>query len=252
MPPVATAAAAPIDPAIAELTKQFSQLALLLKASIESTRPMAPAASTAPTAPQVGAPFRQFDRPRYCMWCDATEHSRYRCPEFPEAIRQGLIRLNERNRVVNAATGLELPLMFGKGGMKMPLEQPATTSNNVFTATTTNITIDDLCGQLGENSVMITTLDFENDTRTDEIIDVDVWEKRKHGGPEKERRVRSRIDVRPIPEFNPIGPGPMNRTWPIPSPPLQTVQPSPSPEASQTAREATCTVTGTLCARPYR
>jgi hypothetical protein len=92
------------------------QLALLLKASIESTRP------TAPTAPQVGAPFRQFDRPRYCMWCDATEHSRYRCPDFPEALRQGLIQLNERNRVVNAATGLELPLMFGKGGMKMLLE----------------------------------------------------------------------------------------------------------------------------------
>jgi hypothetical protein len=112
-----------------------------------------------------------------------------------------------------------------------------TASNNVFTATTTNITIDDLCGQLGENSVMITTLDFENDIRTNEIIDVDVWEKHKHGGPEKERRVRSRIDVRPIPEFNPTGPGPMNRTWPIPSPPLQTVQPSPSPEPLQTARE---------------
>jgi hypothetical protein len=82
--------------------------------------------------------------------------------------------LNEQNRVVNAATELELPLMFGKGGMKKLLEPQATVSNSVFTATTTNITIDDLCGQLDENSVMITTLDFENDTRTDEIFDIDV------------------------------------------------------------------------------
>jgi len=167
-PPMATPTAAPIDTAITELTKQFSQLALFLKANIESAHP------TAPTAPQVRAPFRQFDWPRYCIWCDATEYSRYHCPEFPEAIRQDLIQLNEWNHVVNAATGLELPLMFGKGGMKMLLEQQTTASNNVFMATATNITIDDLCGQLGENSVMITSLDFENNTRTDEIIDVEV------------------------------------------------------------------------------
>jgi hypothetical protein len=208
---------------------------LLLKANIKTARPTAPTGPTVPTMPappQVGAPFHQYNRPLQCMWCDATDHSRFRCPEFPEAIRQGLVRLNEQNRVVNAATGVELPLMFGKGGMKKLLERPATTSNSVFAATTTNITIDDLSGQLGQNSVMITTLDFENDTRTDEIVDVDVWEKRKHGGSEKERRVKSRIHERPIPEFNPMGP--MNHNWPVLSPPLPSAQPSlqPSPQRS--------------------
>src|SRR5438045_7459879 len=126
--------------------------------------------------------------------------------------------------------------MFGKGGMKKLLEPQATVSNSVFMATTTNITIDDLCGQLGENSVMITTLDFENDTRTDEIFDIDVWEKRKHGGSDKERRVKSRIHERPISEFSPASTGPMNRNWPVPSPPLPTSQPLPQPDPPHTAQ----------------
>jgi hypothetical protein len=218
----------PMDPAIAELTKQFSQLALLLKANIESSRPEA----TPPTQ-RPSAPYRQFDRTPRCMWCDSTEHARRQCAEFPEAIRQGRIRLNELNRVVNAATGLEVPLMFGKGGMKKFLE--STVSSSVITASTTNITIDDLCGQIGEGSVMITTLDFENDTRTDEIMDVDVWEKRKREASKKERRVKPRTEGS-IPEFNPSEANPMNRTWPIPSPPLQAARPSPSPGPSRTAQ----------------
>jgi hypothetical protein len=238
--PTSPPAATPIDPAIAELTKQFSQLALLLKASIENTRPT-PVAPVAPvaSAPGSGAPFRAFnDRPLRCMWCDSPDHTRRQCPEFPDAIRRGLIRLNEQNRVVNAATGVELQLMFGRGGMKKLLEPQATTSNSVFTATTTNsITIDDIYGDIGENSVMITTLDFENDTRTDEIVDVDVWEKRKHSEGQRERRVKPRKEDRTIPEFNPSGTPP--RTSPAPFQPSQTAQPSPQPtpfQPSQTAR----------------
>ena len=44
-----------------------------------------------------------------------------------------------------------------------------------------------------QSSVMITTLDFENGTRTDEIIDVDVNEKRRRDDILR-RRVRPRLE----------------------------------------------------------
>ena len=226
--PIATT---PSDPAIAELSKQFSQLALLLKANIENGRSTVPTAPAATAAPQMGVPFRPINRPLQCMWCDAMDHSRYRCPEFPGAIQKGLIRLNEQNRVVNVETGLELPLMFGRGGMKKLLDKSIPSSNSVFSATTTNITIDDLYGQLGDNSVMVTTLDFENDTRSDEIIDIDVWEKRKHGGSDKGRRVKPRYYERSTPEFNPTDSGPSQSTQPSSFSPSQPERSSTFPRA---------------------
>ena len=66
-PPPAATPTTPIDSVMAELSKQFSQLTLLLKANIESIRPTSPGVPTAPVASQVGAPFRPFNRLMQCM-----------------------------------------------------------------------------------------------------------------------------------------------------------------------------------------
>ena len=127
---------------------------------------------------------------------------RKECKEFEEALRTGLIRWGGNGRIINSATGLELPLMFGKGGMKallpqqptvMPTATPTTVSSN-------GIMLNSRYGSIGEGTVLNTTLDFENNIRTDEIIDVEVNEKRKRGSAEQARRVRSRIDDTPTPE----------------------------------------------------
>src|SRR5579871_2056697 len=66
--------------------------------------------------------------------------------------------------------------MFGSGGMKKVFEEPPAISvqNNNITA--------EPYGHLGDqSSVHITRIDFDTGTRTDEIIDADVYEKRKRG-----------------------------------------------------------------------
>src|SRR5437667_3443300 len=144
------------------------------------------ASSTAPAAPA---------RTPLCIFCDSTEHTnRTQCPDFAEALRKGRVYLNTQNRTVNAVTGQEIPPMFGRGGMKIPLETPPAipVQNN-------NITLDNL-GHLGnQSSVHITYLDFDNDTRRDELVDVEVYEKRRRDDI-LHRRIRPRLDdVHPAP-----------------------------------------------------
>lgn len=179
--PVSLAPTPALDP-IAELTKQFSQLALLIQASMQGNTP-----STSSTT-NTGAP--RYDRPRRCPWCDSFEHGRRDCSDFKKAFTSKRIRLNEQNRVVSTVSGEEIPLMFGKGGMKkiFELTTPTATANN------NNITLDTTYGNLGEGSVRITTLDFDNGTRTDEIIDADVNERRRRENEILRRRVRPRVD----------------------------------------------------------
>jgi hypothetical protein len=66
---------------IAELTKQFSQLALAIQAGLRSTgTPAMPTASVQPAvqpAFQPGRPPFDPNRPRRCMWCDSTEHGKW-------------------------------------------------------------------------------------------------------------------------------------------------------------------------------
>src|SRR4030095_16713529 len=121
------------------------------------------------TAIPTPAPRTYGDRPRRCMWCDSLEHERRECVEFAEALRSKRVSLGEKGRVI--FNGQELPLMFGKGGMKrfLVLAATASTATTVCPASTTspitvganNIPLESY-GSLGsDSSVMVTTLDFE-------------------------------------------------------------------------------------------
>jgi len=85
--------------------------------------------------------------------------------------------INDQGRIVNVTTCEELLTMFGRGGMKrlinmsQPLPAPVAVSN---------ITLDANYGELGSaGSIQLTTLDFQKGTRTDEIINADVYESAK-------------------------------------------------------------------------
>ena len=187
---------------IEELTKQLSKLTLILEGQ---PQPQQQFRGTGPTQTS------NSDRPwqRRCVWCDSVEHSRGKCSEFIEALNAKLIGFNEVGRVKMMSTGEELPLMFNKGGMKEALRiRMAAISADVGA-----ITFDDrVFASLGpqNGSARVTTLDFENGIRTDQIIDVEANEKRKRDALDRTRRVRSRID-----ESGPDGtsnsdPGPSN------------------------------------------
>jgi len=69
------------------------------------------------TTPVTGFPNRI---PR-CIWCDSTDHIKQQCSDLRIAIKNGLIRYNNENHIVNASTGQEIPPMFNRGGMKIHL-----------------------------------------------------------------------------------------------------------------------------------
>jgi hypothetical protein len=175
------------DP-IAELTKQFSQLALLIQGNMGKPAPV--------PVPENRIPARI---PR-CVFCDSTEHSRRsNCSEFGDYLRKGRVYINNEGRIVDGVTKQELPTMFGKGGMIKLIGKdggpPAPVGAN-------SITLDCL-GRLGdESSVRITHIDFETGVQTDEIVDAEVYEKRRREEILK-RRVRPRTetnyDLRPAP-----------------------------------------------------
>ena len=83
------------------------------------------------------------------------------------------------------STGEELPLMINRGGMKEAVRSRtvATTSqvtSGAITADVGAITFEDgLFGRLGpqRGTMRVTSLDFENGIRTDQIINVEVNEK---------------------------------------------------------------------------
>src|SRR5271169_4351129 len=196
----------PID----ELTKQLSNLTLLLKATMQEKPGPAQASVTVGTLPP-----QTFNRVPRCIFCDSTDHTKQQCSDLSTAIRKGLIRMNDQNRIVNAVTGEEIPTMFGRGGMKKTLEENQTPAPPM-TVNNANITLDRF-GSIGnEGSVRVTYLDFDNDTRTDEIIDADVYEKRRRDEYETRRRVRPRNDESPTPF------PPSDRTIPTEGPPAQS------------------------------
>jgi hypothetical protein len=84
-----------------DLTEQISRLTLLINGQSQ------------PAPPQLPWNAR-------CMYCDSLVHTRRNeCPEFQEALGKGVIGINEMGRVKLMLTGEELPLMFGKGGMRV-------------------------------------------------------------------------------------------------------------------------------------
>ncbi len=57
-----------------------------------------------------------------CIWCDSPDHLKRQCPDLPVAIKKGLIRYNNENRIINVCMGQEIPLMFNHGGMQVLLQ----------------------------------------------------------------------------------------------------------------------------------
>src|SRR5438552_2806461 len=160
------------------------------------------------TIPATGFPNRI---PR-CIWCDSTDHTKRQCTELTIAAQKGLIRYNLENRIVNGSTGQEIPQMFNRGGMKKLFEtQPAPS-----TFQTNNISLEPVAELGNSGTVHVVTLDFDGEVRTDEIIDVDVLEKRRRDEVLR-RRVRPRTD----------------NIFPAPVRPASDVQMSNEPPASQ-------------------
>src|SRR5438477_2844476 len=152
------------DPGIAELTKQFAQLTLLLQANLNQPRgPPTPGSNMAPR------PFG--DRQPRCLWCDATDHLRKFCPSFMETLKSGRVRFNDEFRLTNAATGVELPLNFGRGGQEPMFRQQNTANPAPPSASSVNaITLEPQYATLGsENSVMLSTL-YDDGTARHEIL----------------------------------------------------------------------------------
>jgi hypothetical protein len=88
-----------------DLTEQISRLTLLIDGQ-----------SRQPALPQLPWNAR-------CMYCDSLAHTRRNeCPELQEALAKGVVGMDEMGRVKLMATGEELPLMFGRGGMKVVVE----------------------------------------------------------------------------------------------------------------------------------
>jgi hypothetical protein len=190
---VPTSTRVPESDPIAEFSKQLAQLALAIRASTQGHPPVNSSNVNAP----VLAPRIYGDRPQ-CVWCDSKDHSRRDCLEFTEALHSKLVSLNDRGRVV--FNGEELPLMWGKGGMKKFIAMVAPTAATVTPVIPPPVSVGnhnimlESYGNLGpQSSVRVTTLDFENGTRTDEIIDADVNEKRRRDEILR-RRVKPRVE----------------------------------------------------------
>ena len=114
---------------------------------------------------------------------------RWDCSDFSKAFQAKRVFINEKNRLCDA-NGKEYRLNIGKGGIKTLVEEE---ERQRQTANTRMITLNEY-GTLGNSeSIMRTTLDFENGTRYEAIVDVNVDEKRK-AGDEPGRRVRPRIN----------------------------------------------------------
>jgi len=145
--------------------------------------------------------------------------------EFTEALRSKRVSLNERGRI--NYNGEELPLMYGKGGMKRlvaPAAVPISVGNN-------NITLENY-GNIGpESSIHVTTLDFENGIRTDEIIDAQVDEKRRRDEILR-RRVRPRVEDTGVPM-------PPLSTTPVPTVPVAPYNTPLSPDLNVPGTDVT-------------
>ena len=228
----ATASLKPSDPdPVAELTKQFSQLALQLQASFtQMQQQLSQSVGTSASLAPKKMPDRQFR----CIWCDSLEHRKFNCTELLELLRLGKVRANEAGYIVNPSTGQEYVPRPGRGGMKTQFqEQPAVVTNA--------ITLDPIAEIGTENSVFLVTVNPDG-SESYQIIDVDVEEKRKLDD-QLSRRVQPRPQV-VVPRNNqrndsdgsqPVAPAPASMPLPAPVPtpmpaPASVLTPIPVPE----------------------
>jgi hypothetical protein len=183
-----------IDPTLAALADQFSLFSLLIKASLDrrlappSITNVTPAPALVPVPTAVGSyPPSARPPPRTecvsrCIFCDSVDHLTLQCTDLLTALSAGIVKYNDKGRLAFVSTGDELPLMYGKGGMKRLLPLAPAQVQNVSTSM---ITVGDTTyGRLGSGgSILRTTLDFDTGERIEKIVDVEVEEKRKWDGP---------------------------------------------------------------------
>jgi hypothetical protein len=110
-----------------------------------------------------------------------------------------LVHINENGRIVNTATGQELPVMFGRGGMKVLFAAMTTPSSPPPAATINNITFtEQTTASVGSgNTVHIITIQADG-TEFHEIVDVDV-----DVDVNEKRRRNADGTARRLPETNP-------------------------------------------------
>src|SRR5205814_8538374 len=143
-----------------ELFKLMAELSLSLQ-TIFQNWPIANGQGSSVSGPPRSQNLRPSSSTRRgpfkCIWCDSTEHIRRDCAELTAALNAGVTRYNEKGHLVNGVSGEELPLMFDKGGMKKVIGATLPQSSPVA-ASTRNITIDEVYGRLGGDSILRTTL----------------------------------------------------------------------------------------------
>jgi len=56
---------------------------------------------------------------QWCAWCDAFGHFKSECQELLELLRLEKVVCNEKRRLAHKDSGIEFPLGFDKGGMRI-------------------------------------------------------------------------------------------------------------------------------------
>jgi hypothetical protein len=139
-----------------------------------STRPRNIASTAEPG--QTRPPFGP-SRPRPpCFWCDTTEHSE--CQELKEAICRGEDKFDDTGRIVNCSTGMAVPLMTGRGGMKVLFAAPALPPKTIAVSTSA-ISLNQPTASLGATTTVHLVTINPDGTEYHEIIDAEVNEKRR-------------------------------------------------------------------------
>ena len=143
---------------ISDLIKKFSEMTLaVIMANIGALQNPAPMVTpTAPGAAVAVSLENRPARPPRCFWCDSTEHISRSCPEL--GLQEGLVR-NEKGHVVNASTGLKLPTMYGRGGMRILIHTRCLTMSTMTTANSTNV-VECRFLRLVQTSLLVCPLDL--------------------------------------------------------------------------------------------
>src|SRR5947207_11078013 len=105
------------------------------------------------------------------------EHFRRNCAELTIALNVGITCYNDKSYLVDDTFDEELSLMFEKGGMKKVIGM----KSSPIAVSARNVMIDELYDHLGGDSILRTTLDFDEGTYIEEIVDVNAAKKRKLG-----------------------------------------------------------------------
>src|SRR5579859_75902 len=177
VPPIDSARSAPEkDAKMDKLVEAMASLCLVVEtvqkqlAETAGSRPLAN-----PTNPGIMVP-----RSISCHWCKSADHVRSKCPLFNEVLQSGKILWNESHHIVLAATGEEIPLNWRGGGQKEIFDsEMAKVSKTTAKASTNVIVAEPAYGSLGEDRSIIYATLYDDGTIKEEVVDVEVEEKRK-------------------------------------------------------------------------